>query len=60
MKFVNDQYEVALPFHLGEIVMPKNLEQTAQRLKGLSRKFAKDQKFHEDYNTFMASTLEKG
>ena len=60
LKFVNNHYEMKLPFRNKEVRLPNNQRYALQRFKGLERKFRGNSKFHADYQKFMADIIEKG
>ncbi|XP_071094674.1 uncharacterized protein [Haliotis cracherodii] len=53
-------YHISLPFKCSNVQMPNNSVQALKRLDSLKRKFNKDQKFSDDYKTFMEDILAKG
>ena len=53
-------YVVPLPFRDGRLVMPNNRVEAFRRLMFLKQIFLKDQKFFDDYKTFMDNLLVKG
>ena len=57
--FINGHYEYGLPFK-NEPSLPDNKALAIQRLKCLKRKLSLQQSFHEDYNQFMQTLLDKG
>ena len=60
IKYNSGHYEIGLPFKGSDICLPNNRQQAMQRLKGLEKKFTRDKKFHEDYEKFMMTIMEKG
>lgn len=53
-------YEIPLPLRDESVHLPCNKKRAEARLKQLSRKFAIDSKYKEDYVTFMQKMLEDG
>ena len=53
-------YEIPLPFRNENVHLPCNRKQAEARLKQLSRRFAIDPKYKEDYVTFMQKMIEEG
>ena len=53
-------YEIALPFREDNPILPNNRHMATQRLNGLKRKLAADDKLHRDYSAFMEEMIEKG
>ena len=56
----NEHYSVALPLRNKSVKMPNNIAQAQQRLKGIEKKFQKDEKFKKDYVDFMGKWFENG
>ncbi|XP_047739152.1 uncharacterized protein LOC125178730 [Hyalella azteca] len=56
----NGNYEIALPFYDDNVSFPLNRRQVEARFASLLRKFRKDERFANDYTTFMNGLLEKG
>ena len=53
-------YEIPLPLRNENVNLPCNKKHAEARLKQLSRRFAIDPKYKEDYVTFMQKMLEEG
>ena len=56
----NDHYVVPLPFRAPSLKLPNNRKHAIQRLMGLKRRFMKDNKFFQDYLSFMENLLRSG
>ena len=57
---INDHYVVPLPFCDPNLMLPNNKKHAIQRLMGLKRRFMKDNKFFQDYLSFMGNLLRSG
>ena len=57
---INDHYVVPLPFCDPNLMLPNNKKHAIQRLMGLKRRFMKDNKFFQDYVSFMDNLLRGG
>ena len=55
----NGHYHLPLPFR-DDVCLPDNKEVSVQRAMGLSRRFAKDSAYANEYKTFMEDVLKKG
>ena len=53
-------YYINLPFRDSNVVMPNNYEQAVSRLSSLKKRFTSDNKFKDDYVSFVDTMLEKG
>ena len=56
----NDHYVVPLPFRDPSLMLPNDKQHAIQRLMGLKRTFMKDNKFFQDYLSFMGNLLRSG
>ena len=56
----NRHYEIPLPLCSKNVHLPCNHKHVEARLKQLSRRFAIDPKYKQDYVTFMQKMLEEG
>ena len=57
IKCTSGHYEIGLLLNNDEVNLPNNKAQAAQRAAHLKTRFKKNQKFYEDYNTFMNNTI---
>ena len=55
----DDHYVVPLPFCESNLMLLNNKKQSIQRLMGLKRRFMKNNKFLQDYHTFMDQSVKK-
>ena len=55
-----DHYVILLPFRDPSLVLPNNRKHAIQRFMGLKRIFLKDNKFFQDYLSFMGNLLRSG
>ena len=56
----NDHYVIPLTFCDPSLMLPNNKKHAIQRLMGLKRRFMKDNKFFQDYLSFMDNLLRGG
>ena len=56
----NDHYVISLTFCDPSLMLPNNKKHAIQRLIGLKRRFMKDNKFFQDYVSFMDNLLRGG
>ena len=59
-KLTDGHYQLQLPFRQPGIVMPNNRLQALRRAEGLRKRFLGDQKFRNDYTSFMNGIISKG
>ena len=60
MRIVNGHYELPLPFKNPNVQMPNNREQAVKRAQWQKKKMLRDEKYREDYVTFMNELVSKG
>ena len=53
-------YEMPLPLKDPNTKLPNNRDMASQRLKQLKRRFASDEKYRDDYTTFMNTVIQSG
>ena len=59
-KLKDGDYQIPLPFKQGDVRLPCNKYQAAQRLSYLKQKFDKNEKFKADHIRFMEKIIAKG
>ena len=57
---INNHYVVPLSFYDPNLMLPNNKKHAIQKLMGLNRRFMKDNKFFQDYLSFMGNLLRSG
>lgn len=60
LKYVNNKYEVPLPFRKNDVTMPNNKSQALTRAKWQKKKMLKSESYHKDYVTFVQNVIDKG
>lgn len=59
-KLQDGHYTLNLPFKKEEVSLPNNQCVAKQRILGLKKRFEKNEKFHQEYNSFLTDVINKG
>ena len=60
VELVDGHYSLRMPFRKKHLTLPNNLSVAKQRILGLKRRFEKDQRFHQEYTSFVTDIIGKG